>query len=99
MTNYDLISFFFSQKNEKMINEKILDDIDYVVPKDRILEYVNKVIDIPYADFITYLNDSPSNHQIDSSHITQCSSFTACESHLCKALIEENNLGTPKSFE
>ena len=93
MNNYDLIKFFFSQENEKMINEKILDDVDYIVPKDRILEYINKVIDIPYADFITYLQDSPSNHQIDSSHITQCSSFTACESYLCKALIEENNLG------
>jgi len=93
MNNYDLIKFFFSQENEKMINEKILDDVDYIVPKDRILEYINKVIDIPYADFITYLKDSPSNHQIDSSHITQCSSFTACESYLCKALIEENNLG------
>ena len=93
MINYDLIRFFFSQENEKMINEKILDDIDYIVPKDRILEYINKIIDIPYTDFITYLKDTPNNQEIDSSHITQCSSFTACESYLCKALIRENNLG------
>ena len=93
MINYDLIKFFFSQENEKMINEKILDDIDYIVPKDRILEYINKIIDIPYTDFITYLKDTPNNQEIDSSHITQCSSFTACESYLCKALIRENNLG------
>ena len=93
MINYDLIKFFFSQENEKMINEKILDDVDYVVPKDCIFEYVNKVIDIPYVDFIAYLEDNPNNQEIDSSHVTQCSSFIACESYLCKALIEENNLG------
>ena len=44
MTNYDLIKIFFSKENEKMINEKILDDVDYIVPKDRILEYINKIL-------------------------------------------------------
>lgn len=93
MINYDLIKFFFSQENEKMINEKILDDVDYIVPKDRILEYINKVIDIPYADFIAYLKDNPNTQEIDSSHITQCSSFTACEASLCEVLLSENNPG------
>ena len=93
MNNYDLIKFFFSQENEKMINEKILDDVDYVVPKDRILEYINKVIDIPYADFIAYLKDNPNTQEIDSSHITQCSSFIACEASLCEVLLNENNPG------
>ena len=93
MNNYDLIKFFFSQENEKMINEKILDDVDYVVPKDRILEYINKVIDIPYADFVAYLKDNPNTQEIDSSHITQCSSFTACEASLCEVLLNENNPG------
>lgn len=93
MNNYDLIKFFFSQENEKMINEKILDDVDYVVPKDRILEYINKVIDIPYADFIAYLKENPNTREINSSHITQCSSFTACEASLCEVLLSENNPG------
>lgn len=93
MNNYDLIKFFFSQENEKMINDKILDDVDYIVPKDRILEYINKVIDIPYADFIAYLKDNPNTQEIDSSHITQCSSFTACEASLCEVLLNENNPG------
>lgn len=93
MNDYDLIKFFFSQENEKMINDKILDDVDYIVPKDRILEYINKVIDIPYADFIAYLKENPNTREINSSHITQCSSFTACEASLCEVLLSENNPG------
>lgn len=93
MTNYDLIKIFFSKENEKMINEKILDDVDYIVPKDRIHEYINKIINVPYTDFIKYLQDNPDNREITSSNITQCSSFKACESYMCKVLLEENNMG------
>lgn len=92
MTNQDFIEAFFYCDFEKSINEKVLDDIYYAVPKPRLRKYVEQLLSIPYQDFLYFLigwDFTP----IDSGDITQISSFSAAEIEMCEALLSFDNLG------
>lgn len=93
MKNYDLIEEFLSRTTERYWDEAMLEDKNYLVPKDKICDYVRSIIRIPYRDFLSYLRDNPSTESIESKNITQCSSFVACERDMCKILERENNPG------
>ena len=93
MKNYDLIEEFLSRTTERYWDEAMLEDKNYLVPKDKICDYVRSIIRIPYRDFLAYLRDNPSTESIESKNITQCSSFVACERDMCKILERENNPG------
>lgn len=92
MNQNELVEIFFSRAFEEMWNKKILDDKLFVVPTNRILDYLLNVISIPYSEYLYFLIDY--NFPILSqSDITQFSSFSACEIEMCENLISENNPG------
>lgn len=93
MDNRDYIELFYNRIYEKDVNNKILDDKNYIVPKKQLLDYVNKLIEIPYIEFLNYIKEHSQTITYDKSDITQCSSFSACEIEMCKALLWGNNPG------
>lgn len=92
MNQNELVEIFFSRAFEEMWNEKILDDKLFIVPTNRILEYLQNVISIPYSEYLYFLIDYDLP-ELTHSYITQCSSFSACEIEMCENLIKENNPG------
>lgn len=93
MKKEDVISIFFSRSFEKQLNEKILDDIDYVVDVYGVLNYVANVIDVPYADFLKYISEHPFKAPLQSANITQSSCFAACETEMIDVFLSEDNKG------
>ena len=93
MKKEDVLSIFFSRSYEKQINEKILDDIDYVVDEYGVLNYVANVIDVPYADYLKYITEHPLVAPLQSANITQSSSFAACETEMIDVFLSEDNKG------
>lgn len=92
MTDQELIEIFFYRSFEEDVNDKMLDDYSYVLPMDRIREYVNKLLAIPYSDFLYFIIswDFPP---IGTDNHTQCSCFTAAEIEMCHVIIENGNPG------
>lgn len=93
MNKEDVISIFFSKSYENQLNERILDDIDYVVDVYGVLNYVANVINVPYADFLEYIRKHPSKTPIQSANITQSSCFAACETEMIEVFLSEDNKG------
>lgn len=92
MNQNELVEIFFSRAFEEMWNERILDDKLFIVPTNRILEYLKNVISIPYSEYLYFLIDYDLP-ELTQSYITQFSSFNACEIEMCENLIKENNPG------
>lgn len=84
---------FFNRTYEKFINKQILDDRNYIVPRQQLKDYVYELIDIPFIDFIDYIKQNNKERIIETSDITQFSSFSSCEMGICKALLWANNPG------
>lgn len=93
MNKKDVLNIFFSKSYETQLNEAILNDADFVVDEYGVLNYVANVIDVPYSDYITYIIENPSTEQIETRHITQSSSFEACEHEMIDVFLSENNRG------
>ena len=93
MDNKDYIELFYSRSYEKDVNKQILDDKNYIVPRQQLYNYVTKIISIPYAEFIKYLEDNFNHSILEDSGITQFSSFSSCEIEMCNALLWANNPG------
>lgn len=83
---------FFHGDYEYAMNEKILDDYSFDIPKREIIDYIKSIISIPYEDFLYFLIswDFP---KIGPGDITQSSSFSAAEIEMCEVLIAEGNPG------
>ena len=96
MTTDELLNIFFSRVYENDIHEMILDDIDFIVPIERIQNFIQNLINIPYSEFVQYINTHNTNSFISASDITQSSSFEACTEDMCCVLYEDENRG--KSF-
>lgn len=93
MTSEEILNIFFSRVYEKDIHEMILDDIDFIVPIERIQNFIHNLLNIPYSEFIQYINTHNTNSFISSSDVTQCSSFEACTNDMCCVLSEDENRG------
>ena len=93
MNTGDLLSLFFSRSYEMQLNEKILDDIDYIIDEYGLLNYIANVVDVPYSDYLSYILCHPSANKIQSGDVTQSSSFAACESEMIDIFLSENNRG------
>lgn len=92
MNSDEIVELFFSRAFEEMWNEKVLDDKFFVVPTNRILDYIQKVLSVPYAEYLYYLIDY-NLPEVLPSHMTQFSCFSACEIEMCENLIAEDNPG------
>lgn len=93
MKNDDVLTLFFSKSYEKQLNEAILDDVDYEIDQYGLLNYVANVIAVPYKEFLEYLLKHNNHELIESRHITQSSSFDACEKEMIDVFLSEDNRG------
>lgn len=84
---------FFSQSYENQLNERVLDDVDYVVDKYGVLNYVANVIHVPYCDYLDFADCHQNACLIQPRNITQSSSFAACESEMIDVFLSEDNKG------
>ena len=93
MDNAELIDLFYNRAYEKFVNKQILDDKNYIVPRQQLTNYVRELIDIPYIEFINYLKNENEIIEVKSTDVTYFNSFSACEIDMCNALIWANNPG------
>lgn len=93
MDSGELIELFYNRTYEKFVNKQILDDKNYIVPRQQLTNYVRELVNIPFIDFIEYIKNNPFEQKIKASDITQFSSFSSCEIEMCNALIWANNPG------
>ena len=69
----------------------MLSDKNYVVPKQKVKDYINKVLAIPYYEFIEYIKENKG--VIEDDQLTQSSNFAACSSEMCHVIESQGNLG------
>ena len=93
MDSAELIELFYNRTYEKFVNKQILDDKNYIVPRQQLINYVHELIDIPYIEFIEYLKNRSEIIIVNSTYVTHFSTFSACEIDMCNALIWANNPG------
>lgn len=93
MDSGELIELFYNRAYEKFVNKQILDDKNYIVPRQQLTSYVYELVNIPFIDFIDYIKHNEIDKKLEPSDITQFSSFPSCEMEMCKALLWANNPG------
>ena len=93
MDNSELIELFYNRTYEKFVNKQILDDKNYIVPRQQLINYVHELVNIPFINYIDYIRHNEIDRSLDYSDITQFSSFSTCEVEMCKALLWANNPG------
>lgn len=93
MDSGELIDLFYNRTYEKFVNKQILDDKNFIVPRQQLKNYVHELVNIPYIDFINYIKQKGIEGEIGASDITQFSSFSSSEIEMCNALIWANNPG------
>lgn len=91
ITNKEYIELFISRSFEKTIDDAILADKNFVVPRLQVIDYIHKVLEIPYRDFIEYVADNIG--LITDDQLTQSSAFDSCTNRMCEAMIWQNNPG------
>lgn len=93
MNTTEILDIFFYHIYEDDVNEKLLDDIEFVIPIQNIKNFIIQFCSIPYSEFIDYIVRHKETSTIDTSDITQCSSLDACTNEMCIALLEDDNRG------
>lgn len=96
MSNQRDIESFFYRSLENQVNEKMLDDFSYNIPLPLLRNYIQKIINIPYEEFL-YFIISWDYPPITTEDMTQSSSFSASEIEMCDILYDNDNPGY--SFE
>lgn len=91
ISNKEYIELFISRSFEKTIDDAILADKNFVVPRLQIVDYIRKVLNIPYRDFIEYAEGNIG--LITDDQLTQSSAFDSCTNRMCEAMIWQNNPG------
>ncbi len=91
ISNLDYIVQFMTRSFEKSIDYYMLSDKNYAVPKQKVKEYIENVLTIPYKEFINYVNDNKGS--IEDDQLTQSSNFAACSSEMCNVIVSNGNPG------
>lgn len=91
ISNREYIELFMTRSLEKNVDDLILSDKNFVVPKQKVHDYIKKILSIPYTDFIVYVRTNKGVVKIDQ--LTQSSNFAACSSLMCKAIEWQGNPG------
>ena len=89
--NREYITRFMTRSFEKSVDYYMLADKSYVIPKQKVHDYINRVLSIPYSEFIDYIKDNKG--VIEDDQLTQSSNFAACSSEMCDAMEVKGNLG------
>lgn len=91
ISNREYIELFMTRSLEKNVDDLILSDKNFVVPKQKVHDYIKKILSIPYTDFIVYVRTNKGVVKIDQ--LTQSSNFSACSSEMCEAIEWQGNPG------
>jgi len=91
ISNREYIELFITRSLEESVDNLMLSDKNFLVPKDKIHEYVGKVLSIPYIEYIDYIRHNIGS--VNDDQLTQSSSFSACTTDMCKALEWQGNPG------
>lgn len=91
ISNREYIELFMTRSLEKNVDDLILSDKNFVVPKQKVHDYIKKILSIPYTDFIVYVRTNKGVVKIDQ--LTQSSNFAACSSLMCEAIEWQGNPG------
>lgn len=91
ISDREYIVRFMTRSFEKSVDYYMLSDKNYVVPKQKVKDYINKVLAIPYYEFIEYLKENKG--VIEDDQLTQSSNFAACSSEMCHVIESQGNLG------
>ena len=89
--NREYIARFMTRSFEKSVDYYMLSDKNYVVPKQKVKDYICKVLAIPYFEFIEYVKENKG--VIEDDQLTQSSNFAACSSEMCQVIESQGNLG------
>ena len=84
ISNVEYIRLFMTRSLEKDVDELMLADKNYIVPKEKMHEYVDRALAIPYGDYIDYIRYNKGI--VTDEQLTQSSAFDSCSSEMCKAL-------------
>ena len=90
-SNREYIVRFMTRSFEKSVDYYMLSDKNYVVPQKRVKNYIDKILSIPYSEYIDYIKDYKGI--INDDQLTQSSSFAACSTEMCSALESQGNPG------
>lgn len=91
ITNEDYIRLFMTRSLEKDVDNLMLSDKNFVVPKKKVFEYVERALSIPYSEYIDYARHNMGD--ITDDQLTQSSSFAACSCDMCRTLEWQGNPG------
>lgn len=88
----ELLDSFFSRDldNKLLVDKEFESDI---TQKQDMINYIISICNIPFKDFIDYISKNRTHFKWNSSDITQNSNIDDCHRDLCKAIIEQGNLG------
>lgn len=91
VSNLEYIRNFVTRSFEKDIDRAVLSDKNFVLPKQKVHEYVKKALSIPYLEYLDYTRHNKG--RITDDQLTQSSSFSACSIDMCTALEMQGNPG------
>ena len=90
-SNRENIARFMTRSFEKSVDYYVLADKNYVVPRQKVHDYIGRVLSIPYSEFIDYVKDNKG--AIEDDQLTQSSNFAACSTEMCAAIESKGNPG------
>lgn len=95
MDNEEIIELFFSKYNEQAFNEKILEDIDYEIPHNLVLNYVRSVIQVPFNEYVKYVIKYTEDEfdPIEIEDIPVFYNLVDCRERMIDLLLMEDNRG------
>lgn len=91
ISNAEYIRLFMTRSLEKDVDELMLADKNFIVPKEKIHEYIERALSIPYSDYIGYIQNNKGI--VTDEQLTQSSAFDSCSSEMCKAMDWQGNPG------
>jgi len=90
-SNSEYITRFMTRSFEKSVDYYMLADKNYLVPRQKVHDYIDLVLSIPYSEFIDYVKNNKGI--IEEDQLTQSSNFSACSTEMCAAIESKGNLG------
>lgn len=87
-----ILDAFFTFDFENKINEQLL-EIDYVLPKEEVDDYINNLIKINIDSYMCWIKDHILSFEFDKTDVVQFSSFNSATTEICKLVYESGDPG------
>ena len=91
LSDKDYIVQFMTRSFEKNVDFYMLSDKNYMVPKQKVIGYIDRALDIPYYMFIEYIREHEGI--VKDDQLTQSSNFASCSSMMCQVIESQGNPG------